>query len=142
MGWQNHAPAGPNGTPGGRWRSLGTRPAPPFWDRNGVYAVFVKTGPLKFRATDLEEALQYGALRNFDWSLEPAIPGPTGSEGGPIASPDPRQIDLLFGPNGGLFLALASLGWRQGNPSPFGEKTLYCKQLRSRIEGWVQPYAS
>ncbi len=68
----------------------------PYWDQNGVYAVFSTFGPIKFRATGLEADARYLALKNFDWSLELAIPGPSGGEWGHIASPDPKKIDLLF----------------------------------------------
>ena len=68
----------------------------PFWDQNGVYAVFARSGPLKFRATHLKGAARYKALKNFDWTLELAIPGPSGGEWGHIASPDPQMINLMF----------------------------------------------
>lgn len=66
-----------------------------FWDLHGVYAVFTRRGPLGFRATDLEEPGRYRALRNYDWTLELAIPGPSGGEWGRIASPDPAIIQQV-----------------------------------------------
>lgn len=66
-----------------------------FWDRNGVYAVFTRRGPLAFRATDLQGPARYRAMRNFDWTLELAIPGPSGGEWGRIASPDPAIIQQV-----------------------------------------------
>jgi hypothetical protein len=67
----------------------------PFWDVHGVYAVFTRRGPLGFRATDLGEPARYRALRNYDWTLEQAIPGPSGGEWGRISSPDPAVIQQL-----------------------------------------------
>lgn len=67
----------------------------PFWDSQGVYAVFTRRGPLGFRATDLNDASRYRALRNHDWTLELAIPGPSGGDWGRIASPDPAIIQKL-----------------------------------------------
>lgn len=75
----------------------------PFWDRNGVYAIFSSLGPIKFRATDLEGEARYTALKNFHWSLELAIPGPSGGEWGHIASPNPGKIDLLFAKAGSIY---------------------------------------
>ena len=37
----------------------------PYWDRNGVYAVFSTAGPIKFRASDLEADARYMALKNL-----------------------------------------------------------------------------
>lgn len=68
----------------------------PFWDQDGVYAVFSTLWPIKFRATDLKGEARYAALKNFNWSLEIAIPGSSGGEWGHIASPDPEKINLLF----------------------------------------------
>ncbi len=68
----------------------------PYWDRNGVYAVFSTRGPIKFRATELAADARYLALKNFDWSLELAIPDGSGGDWGHIAAPDPKTIDLLF----------------------------------------------
>lgn len=67
----------------------------PFWDAHGVYAVFTRRGPLGFRATDLEEPARYHALRNYDWTLELAIPGSSGGDWGHIASPDPAIIQRI-----------------------------------------------
>ena len=66
-----------------------------FWDQHGVYAVFTRRGPLAFRATDLDEPARYRALRNYGWTLELAIPGPSGGEWGRISSPDPAVIRQL-----------------------------------------------
>jgi hypothetical protein len=65
----------------------------PFWDREGVYAVFTARGPLAFRATDLDGPGRYRALRNYGWTLELAIGG--GGGWGTISSPDPTIIQQL-----------------------------------------------
>jgi hypothetical protein len=67
----------------------------PLWDRQGVYAVFTRRGPLGFRASDLHEPSRYRAPRNYEWTLELAIAGPSGGEWGRIASPDPTVIQKL-----------------------------------------------
>ena len=67
----------------------------PFWDSQGVYAVFTRRGPLGFRATELEGPSRYRALRNYGWTLELSIPGPSGGEWGRISSPDPAIIQQL-----------------------------------------------
>lgn len=65
------------------------------WDRRGVYAVFTERGPVKFRASELDPAARYRALRNFGWTLELAIPGPSGGEWGTISSPDRAILDPI-----------------------------------------------
>lgn len=67
------------------------------WDTHGVYAVFTRRGPLGFRATELEDESRYRALGNYDWTLELAIPGPSGGEWGRISSPDPAIVRHLHG---------------------------------------------
>ena len=64
------------------------------WDRNGLYAVFVSR-PVPFRASDLPDVERYRALDNFQWSLELAIPGPSGPDWGTISSPNASLIDAL-----------------------------------------------
>lgn len=66
-----------------------------FWDQEGVYAVFTQRDPLKFRASDLEPPGRYRALQNYGWSLELAIPGPSGGEWGTITSPDSWLIEQI-----------------------------------------------
>jgi hypothetical protein len=67
-----------------------------FWNGNGVYAVFARSGPIKFRASDMQGIARYRALKNFHWSIELAIPGPSSGPWGHIASPDRAVIDSLF----------------------------------------------
>lgn len=64
----------------------------PFWDENGVYAVFTRRGPLGFRATDLGEPSRYRALTNYGWTLELAVGG---AAWGTISSPDRAVIEQL-----------------------------------------------
>jgi hypothetical protein len=64
------------------------------WDSNGVYAVFVSRA-ISFRASDLKNIERYRALDNFEWSLELAIPSPSGPDWGTITSPHESLIDGL-----------------------------------------------
>lgn len=66
-----------------------------FWDLHGVYAVFTGRGALGFRATDLDEKSRYRALRNYDWTLELAMPASSGNGWGSISSPDRAMIQQL-----------------------------------------------
>ncbi len=64
------------------------------WDRNGVYAVAV-TPAIPFRASELDDLPRFRALDNFAWTLEIAIPGPSGPDWGTFTSPDISLIDRL-----------------------------------------------
>lgn len=62
------------------------------WNNQGCYAVFHKKEPIRFKATDLDAAVRYRALDNFEWNLEIAIPGSNSDGWGQITSPDEKVI--------------------------------------------------
>lgn len=65
------------------------------WEEQGFYAVFHKTAPLKFKATDLPEGQRYRALEHFGWTIEISIPGSASDGWGHIASPDKQIIEKI-----------------------------------------------
>jgi hypothetical protein len=66
----------------------------PYWDGEGVFAVFSEKNPIPFRASDLEEPFRYRALDNFGSWLFIALAGPTTDGLSIIASPRADLLDL------------------------------------------------
>lgn len=64
----------------------------PFWNSNGVYAVFAERSPIAFQASRLESRARYKALANFGFVLEFAMGGVDPWTG--IVSPRIELIDL------------------------------------------------
>ena len=64
----------------------------PFWNSNGVYAVFTERGPTAFQASGLAAPARYKALANFGFVLEFAMGSTDGWSG--VVSPRVELIDL------------------------------------------------
>lgn len=66
----------------------------PFWDQNGVFAVFSERSPIAFRASDLPEPARHRALDNFGGWLCFALAGPTTDGTSVVVSPRAELLDL------------------------------------------------
>lgn len=73
----------------------------PFWDANGVYAVFTERSPISFRASQMAVPGRYRALARFGFVLEVALAGPASDGLSELVTPRPELIDLAVGLLGG-----------------------------------------
>lgn len=65
------------------------------WNTQGVYAIFSKISPIRFRCCELEDIARYNALKNFEWNLEIIAPDSSGGDWSTFTSSDKEIIESI-----------------------------------------------